>query len=225
MTEDVFAMNTLSLSPLFAGLTPEERLYALDFFHARERRYARGDALHRPGDVFPAFGFVLSGTVHVLSYDYNGAPMIMATVTSGETFGESLCYLRQPAWVHVRAAEDAAVLWLDPARLHADAPYVSPLDARLAERFTAMLAERTLRMNDRIQILSKVGLREKLVTYLSQCARRAASDSFSIPHSREELAVYLGVNRSALSRELSRMRAEGMIDYERNRFRVIKKLG
>ena len=217
-------MNPLAISPLFSGLTPGEIAYALRFFDAQERRYPKGGALHRTGEPFTAFGLVLSGAVHVLSYDYNGTPMIMASVTAGESFGESLCFLRQPAGVYVRAAEDAAVLWLNPDRLRADAPRTCPLDDRLAERFTAMLAERTLRMNDRIQILSKIGLREKLVTYLSQCARAAGSDSFSVPLSREELAVYLGVNRSALSRELSRMRADGLVEYERNRFRVIKTL-
>ena len=76
-------------------------------------------------------------------------------------------------------------------------------------------------MNDRIQVLSKQLLRDKLTTYFSQCAVRARSRSFSIPFDRESLAAYLGVNRSALSRELSRMQREGLIRYEKNRFTLL----
>ena len=81
-----------------------------------------------------------------------------------------------------------------------------------------MLAERTLKMNDRIQILSKPTLRDKIVTFLSQASRRAGSGTVRIPLDREGLAAFLGCERSALSRELSRMQKDGLITYRKNLF-------
>ena len=86
-----------------------------------------------------------------------------------------------------------------------------------------MLAGRTLDMNNRIQILSNLTLREKLITFFSQAVSSGGSTQFDLPFDRESMAVYLGTNRSALSRELSKMRDEGIISFQRNHFTVFKK--
>ena len=82
-----------------------------------------------------------------------------------------------------------------------------------------MLAERTLAMNDRIQILSKPAIREKVITLLSQY-RASPGETVELPFGREAMAKYLGVNQSALSRELSRMQDEGIISFKGRRFTV-----
>jgi CRP-like cAMP-binding protein len=102
-------------------------------------------------------------------------------------------------------------------------PSTHVLDAALAGRFTAMLAARTLTMNDRIQILSNITIRGKLVTLFSQLAARAGAQEFAVPFDRGDMAAYLGVNRSALSRELSKMRDEGIIDFHKNEFKITRK--
>ena len=84
----------------------------------------------------------------------------------------------------------------------------------------ALLAQRTLTMNDRIQILTQPSIRAKLNLYFTQCANRFNSRTFTIAFNRNQLADYLAVNRSALSRELSRMKEEGLIDYHLNSFSI-----
>ena len=81
-----------------------------------------------------------------------------------------------------------------------------------------MLAERTLKMNDRIQILSRMSIREKLRAFFTECARDAGSGRFTVPFDRAGMAAYLGVDRSALSRELSRMQHDGEIMYHKKEF-------
>ena len=95
------------------------------------------------------------------------------------------------------------------------------LALNLTERFASVLALRALYQNDRIQILSKPKIRDRLVTFLSQCERRYGSRTFIIPFDRTSLAVYLGVNRAALSRELSKMKEEGILDFFRSSFRLL----
>ena len=207
----------LRKNTLFAPMTDAEITAALSLFAARPAAYARGELLHRMGEPLLAFGIVLSGSVQVYTDDLDGNRMMMASVEPGGTFGESLAYLATPAPVYIQSAAGAEVLWLDPACLRAPRADTHALHAR----FTATLAARALEMNDRIQILSKPTLREKILCFLSQAERRNGARTFTIPLDREGLATYLGANRAALSRELSSLKRAGVIDYYKNSFKIL----
>lgn len=209
--------NTVSANKLFSGLSSEDVKYALSFFSAREASFEKGEMLSRPGEPLYRFGLVLDGTLQVCMDDFDGNSIIMAIVTPSHTFGESLCFLGTPAPVHIYALSETKILWLstDNVRAHKN----DPRDNLLSNRFISMLAEKTLEMNDRIQILSKIKLRDRLITYFSQCVARYGN-TFELPLSRESMAVYLGTNRSALSRELGKMRDEGIIEFTRSNFTV-----
>ena len=201
---------------LFSGLTEGELSDALHFFDAREKKYARGELLKSAVDPLPAFGLVLSGAVTVAMEDIDGREMLLSHVAPGSTFGESLCYLCETAPITIAALSDARVLWLRADRLRERAE--TPLEQTLQARFTAMLARRTLKMNDRIQILSRGSIRQKLNAFFTECARDAGSPAFAVPFDRAGMAAYLGVDRSALSRELSRLRDEGLLTFSKNQF-------
>ncbi len=203
---------------LFSGFSDEEFRQALQFYEASEKSSRKGDMLNRLGDPLPAFGLVLEGSVQVYMYDYDGQPIIMAQVNPGGTFGESLCFLREEAMVMIEAVTDVRILWLRTENLRRSVQ--SPLEQELCRRFIAWLARRALAQNRRIQVLSKNTLRAKLITYLSQYAVRHGSE-FDLPLNRSSLALYLGTDRSALSRELSRMKQEGFLDFDRNHFRLL----
>ena len=208
---------------LFKDLDEDELQYALAFFHARKRSFARGEVLHLPDHVMRRFGLVLEGNIQVSMDDFDGNHMIMASVTPGITFGESLCYLGRKTEVSVYSVTDSEVLMMDTESLKDAGRALTGLDSELARRFTAMLAQRALAMNDRIQILSKPSIRRKIITLLSQYAGRSGSSTVILPFSREAMAVYLGVNQSALSRELGEMQKEGILTFRRNEFRILKR--
>lgn len=208
--------------PLFSGMTETEQKNALALFSAAERLHPRGSILASAGGRLERFGLVLSGTVQVSLIDIDGNSIIMASVTAGETFGESLCWLKtEEIPVTITAVSDAEILWLSPENLMPDKPETD-LARELKYRFSSMLAGKTLLMNDRIQVLSKPSIRLKLITLLSQYSVRFGSKTFSVPFDRETLALYLGVNRSALSRELSAMQKEGIIEFYKNTFKILK---
>ena len=213
--------NILNHCILFKDLNDSELAYALRFFNAQERSCRRGEQLNRPGEVMDRFGLVLSGNVQVFMDDYGGNPLMMASVTPGITFGESLCYLHKEAAVSVISVEESSVLMMDTKSL--DDPPVNPvaMDLHLTRRFTAMLADRALKMNDRIQILSKLTIREKVITLLSQYAVREGTSIITLPFNREAMATYLGTNQSALSRELSRMQEDGEIRFRGSTFEIL----
>lgn len=206
--------------PLFSGMERSDICRSLEWMNYRFASYRKNQYLHHYEDSFDAFGLVVYGRVKVMIDDIEGNPALMSEVTPGRTFGESLSFLhRQDSNVYICAAEDTGVIWLSPKCLFAGKDH--PQVALLEKRFASILAARTLAMNDRIQILSKLSLREKIITFLTFAKRDADSNDITVSMSREEMAVYLGTNRSALSRELSRLKTDGLIDYSRNHFQIL----
>ncbi|MEF9879009.1 MAG: Crp/Fnr family transcriptional regulator [Clostridia bacterium] len=214
-------MNTrlIRTHPLFQGLGDAQFTQALSYLDASEKGYPKGAFLNRISMPLTRFGLVLSGVVMVAMNDLNGNQMIMASVKGGDTFGESLCYLGVEASVLICAATDVSVLWLSTEKLKMHSGQ-SPLGCELCNRFTAMLANRTLSMNERIQILSKKSIRDKLLTFFSQYASKDGG-AFTIPFERSSMAAFLGCDRSALSRELSNMQAEGILQFQKNEFQIL----
>ncbi len=212
-------ISKIRKNSLFEGLCDGELSRALEMFSAVTAHYEKGEHLLRAGEPFLCFGILLSGAVSVYMDDIDGERMIMASVGAGDTFGESHAYLgTKESPVYILAAESAEVVWLSPSSLYG--VMGDTLALRLRERFTALLAKRALYQNERIQILSKPKIRARLVTFLTQWEAKTKSKTFSVPFDRASLAVYLGVNRSALSRELSAMKEEGLIDFYKNTFKL-----
>lgn len=218
----------LESCPLFTGLTDEEAARALALLDAREVRASRGTILQQPGASVARFGVVLSGLVEVSMEDMDGGRVLMASVPAGGVYAESMCFLGTPSSpVTVTAALDSEVLLLSADVLHAGDGKTGADDTdaslrqTLTERFTALLAAKTLSLNGRIQSLCRPHLREKLMTFFAQCRREYGADIFTISMDRAALAAYLGTDRSALSRELSAMRRAGLIDFYRSTFRIL----
>ena len=211
----------LRSNPLFDGLDRDGLARLLAVMKAEKAACEKGALLHAAGTRLNRFGIVLSGAVRVCVDDIEGNRMIMAEVAPGTSFGESLCFLRiSESPVYIYASEDSEVLWLSTDALAAECG--DPFCAELLRRFATALAEKNLSMNNRIQVLSKLTLRSKLTAYFSQLAADQGSDSVRLPMNREDTAAYIGVNRSALSRELARMKAEGLIGYRKNEIRLLR---
>jgi len=214
-------MKALRTNPLFDGLDGEELARLMTVMRAERTVGKKGTLLHAAGTPMNRFGILLSGAVQVCVDDIEGNRMIMAEVAPGTSFGESLCFLRKKeSPVYIFASEESEVLWLRTDAL-TDGDE-DPFRLELLRRFTAALAEKNLSMNNRIQVLSKLSLRGKLNAYFTELAAAQGSTVIRLPMNREDTAAYIGVNRSALSRELARMKAEGLIDYRKNEIRILR---
>ncbi len=213
--------ESMRRSKLFCGMSDEEIQEGLLFFKAKIQAFAKNEIIKNTDMKLYAFGLVLTGGITVLMDDFDGNCLVMSSAMESETFGESLCFLQRNDPVYIKANQYTEILWLYCDNLQKDCSCSSACDLR--NRFTALLASRALTMNDRIQILSKYTIREKLITYFSQCANRAQCNTFTLPLDRAALASYVGTERSALSRELSRMQNQGIIKIEKNRITLIQK--
>ena len=213
--------DIITRSPLFASLSDKELIYALSLFSAKAVTYKKGEFLHTAGNKLQRFGLVLYGKIQVCSDDIEGNKMIMANVTAGDTFGESLCFLKiNESPCYISATENSCVLTLSPDDLYCASPDKENIE--MQKRFTAMIATRTLQMNFRIQVLSKLTIREKLLCFFANLVRENKGNTFSLSLSRNDMAAYIGADRSAMSRELSKMKKEGLIDYYKDTVRILK---
>jgi CRP-like cAMP-binding protein len=207
---------------LFSGIKGEERESLLKCLQASKRRYKKGELVFTAGDA-PAVGLLQSGAVQVTSEDPAGNRAIIGRMEPGDLFGEAFaCAGAEKMPFSVEAVSDSEVLLIDVKRILVTCPTACPFHARLIENLMAILARKNILLGSKIRHLSRRSTREKLLSYLSENAREAGSRTFAIPFNRQELADYLCVERSAMSAELSKLKAEGFLDFNKNRFTLLR---
>ena len=119
------------------------------------------------------------------------------------------------------AAADSEIAFISLAHVLTICSNVCQFHSRIIQNLLRMIAEKNLRLNQKIDFMSQKTTKEKLLSYLFAQAKQTGSSDFSIPFDRQALADYLGVERSAMSAELSKLRKEGKIDYYKNHFRIL----
>ena len=205
---------TLLGSKLFAGVSYAALPGLLDQLHARLETFPAGAVLVRRGEQVREVGVVLAGSARSLIRDAAGGELIVSLVEPGSFLGVLLAASRtRKSPVTVQATQETTAIFF-PARELTRSP--------LLENFLDSVAEQSLSLNDRIDCLIRRSVREKVSTYLLRTAARQGSREITLPLDREAMANYLNVERSALSRELSRMKADGLIDYRKNVFRLLE---
>lgn len=209
-------------TPLFAGVAEPELTQMLGCLAARRASYARGEAILHAGDRTAELGVLLSGEVHLERTDAHGNRELVGQVHAGGIFAEVFACLRDvPLSVTATAAAPAQVLFLDVERVLHVCPSACAFHSRVVQNLLHLLAGKNYRLTEKLEHISRRTTREKLLSYLAAQSRAAHSTTFFIPFNRQQLADYLAVDRSAMSKELARMRADGLIEYERNRFRLM----
>jgi CRP-like cAMP-binding protein len=207
---------------LFEGIEPSDLPVLLDCLAATRASFEKNSFIFMAGDPARSVGVVLSGRAHILQEDYWGNRSILTWIERGGLFGEAMACAEIPRLpVSVIAAEASDVLLINCGRIVAICPSACPFHARLVKNMVRILANKNVTLTQKIEHLTRRTTREKLLSYLSEQADRAVSDSFEIPFNRQELAEYLSVDRSAMSNELSKMRDENLLRYRRKYFELI----
>ncbi len=197
-------ITAVSLAPLLAAAQP-----TLKTFTANER-------IWQAGEQAASFGLVGAGTVQILKEDAQGNRTIVATVSEAGIFGEAYAYASTgPLPVSVDAST-TTVLFFEPKRLLNLAHL--PQGEQLLSNLLQILARKSLLLNQKVEILSQRKIADKVLTFLQLEAKRQARQPMLLPYNRQEMADFLGVERSALSAALSSMKKAGLIDYRKNEF-------
>lgn len=214
--------DILKGSILFDGIDERDIAPMLSCLGARRAGFAKGEYLLREGETTDCVGLLLSGSALIVRDDFWGNRNLIAKATPPQLFAEAYaCCPGAPLGVSVVAQHPGELLWLSVARILTVCPSSCERHSALIRNLLSAIARRNLYFNEKLVHMGQRTTREKLLSYLSAEARAAASDEFRIPFDRQQLADYLSVERSAMSAELGRLRRDGVVEFEKNRFRLI----
>ena len=215
--------EVLAACPLFEGVSRQDMEAMLQCMQARIIDVPKGGAVFRVDGPAEYVGILLSGSVRVFRDDFDGNRAIQATIQPGELFGETFAcagVARLP--VSVEADQSSRVLLIRLKRIIETCPSACGFHNRVVLNLLRVLAEKNLQLNQKLEITSRRTTREKLMAYLMAQAKRGGSDAFTIPFDRQGLADFLGVDRSALSAEIGKLRREGVLESDRSMFTLLQ---
>jgi len=209
-------------SPLFAGIRPEDMEGMLGCIGYHIRSYEKGQIIAFEEENINHVGVVLTGAVDMLKEDLWGNRTMLVRSYPEDIFGETFaCGEDSLSVVNFAAAEDCRVLFLSFCRVMHTCTHACVFHQTLIENMVRLIARKNRELMRKIEVVSKKTLREKILSYLSIQAQSQGANSFEIPLGRVEWAEYLCADRSALTRELAKMKDEGLIDYHRNSFKIL----
>ncbi|WP_303868817.1 Crp/Fnr family transcriptional regulator [Acetobacterium wieringae] len=206
---------------LFDGI--DENLEAmLQCLGGEVKTYDRGEIILLTGQPVPAVGVILSGEVQVIQEDYYGNRSILTELSPSHIFGEAFASAGiKESPVTVLAKTNASVMFLGIERIINTCPNSCIFHNQLIENLLKILARKNILLSNKNQLLSRRTIQDKVLSYLSMQAEKKGNLAFEIPFSRNELADFLCVDRSALSRVLSKLQKEGIIEYTNNHFKLL----
>ena len=209
----------LQRSMLFRGLTGDEIPAALDFLHAEVRKYKKGAGILHAGLTTDRMGLVLEGSVTIENNDMWGNRTILSHIGKGQFFAETYAYLPdEPMLVDVVANENCRILFLRIGSLQGSSYLSAPWLMAFVSNLLRISAHKNLTLSGRSFHTAPKTIRGRVMSYLNTVSLQMGSHEFDIPFDRQQLADYLNLERSALSKELGKMRRDGLISVRKNHF-------
>jgi len=212
----------LKKTKLFSGVGEEDISTMLSCLEAKLHRYKKGEYVLRQGEHLSDILVLAQGSLYIQRDDHWGNRSILGHIGVGEIFGEAYAAPESgPLLNDVIAVEDSAVFFFDVKRVISTCSSACRFHTMVVQNLFYAISEKNRSLVQKLDHMSRRTTRGKLISYLSEEAGKQNSESIIIPFNRQQLADYLSVDRSAMSSELCRMRDEGLLEFEKNRFRLL----
>lgn len=206
---------------LFMGMEQVEINTALDALDATYKSYNKGETILHAGDRTDSVCVVISGSVTIESNDMWGNRTILNIIDASDFFAESYAVLKdETLLVDAVANEKSEVLFLRIGKVFGNINF-QLWQNKLVKNLLMISASKNLMLSGRSFHISPKTARGRIMTYLNSVSLKKHSKIFEIPFDRQQMADYLNLERTALSKELSRMRQEGIIDFHKNHFKIL----
>lgn len=212
-------LKVLQQVPLFKGIEANEFGSLFGCVGAKREDFEKDAFISLDGDMTNSIGIVLSGHAQIIKEDIFGNRAILNQLATGSVFGESfVCGGHFALTVSVQATEKCSVLFLPFDRVMTICHSACGFHNTLVRNMVTMVARKNIKLLERLEVATKHTLREKMLTYLSQLSLEQSSSTVTSLLGRVDLADYLGVDRSALTRELNHMRDDGLLVFSKNTY-------
>ena len=209
-------------SPLFDGVNSDDRKTMLGCIGYHIGTFKKGDIVAFEDENIKHIGIIISGAVDMVKEDLWGNKTMLVRIGKDQLFGETFaCGDDDLSMVTFIASENASIMFMPFCRIMRNCTMSCEFHHRLTENMVRLIANKNRELMQKIEVVSKRTIREKLLSYLSIQGKLQGTRYIEIPLGRVELAEYLCTDRSALTRELVKMKNEGLIDYDKNCFRIL----
>lgn len=211
-------IEILVKNPLFKGISKENIDKFIIESKAYKKSFNKNEFIYHTGDSINEIGIILSGKLYIENYDNAGNKVIFATISKGGHFGDSYACTEFPIMVDVRATEKSEVLFIKTDYILSD--NFSEENLKITKNIINILVGKNMILSKKIRNISHKTIRMKIMSYLIEESIVKNSKNFEINYDRQALADYLNCDRSQLSKEFSKMKDEGLIDYNKNKFEI-----
>lgn len=212
-------ISILKQTQLFTGINEDEIAAMLECLQARIRTYEKGEYVFRQGEYLTDIAVLAEGRLYIQREDFWGNHSIVQNIEAGEIFGEAYIAPGSGAVLNdVAAIEKSTVIFCDVSKILTVCSSACRFHVAVVQNLFYSISEKNRKLVQKLGHMSKRTTREKLMSYLSDEAKRQGSHRITIPFNRQQLADFLSVDRSAMSKELCKMRDDGLIVFEKNRF-------
>lgn len=216
--------NSLRNTKLFKGIQDEELMKICNSVDAVEKRYAPKQIIINQGEPVNRIGILKRGSVISTKQHYDGNEQILRIYRQGEVFSlDSVSTTLATSPVTVVSQSESSVVFIPYGKIFAVQSISSKAKETVHTNCGEILGNELIRLMYKIDVLSKRTLQERILTFLSLLREKSDGDTFEIDMNQEQLAQYLCVNRSVLSKELNQMRKCGLIDYKGKWFTLFQK--
>ena len=207
---------------LFNGIKENEICALIKCLDGRIKTYDKSEIVFHEGQSYNQSGILITGTLQIVQYDFAGNRSILSEIEPLQLFGESYAITGSKLPISVEALESSVVLFINSNKISSVCEHKCKYHVSLINNLLRILSANNIKLNTKIQCLSKRTTREKILNYLYSQAQKQKSNEFEIPFDRQSLADYLCVERSAMSVEISKLCRENIIESKRNKFKLLK---
>lgn len=209
--------ETVKECTIFKNFSIDEIIEIFSVISFYEKDYKKNDIILAENTKVEYFGIITNGKIALSNFDYFGNRNILNVFEKGDSFAEALVSLEIQIPNEVISLTDSSIVWIEYKSLSKSLYY-----QKILNNLLNIISTKNLILNKKLQILSKRTTREKILEYLSNQKKALSLDSnFEINLNRNEMADYLALDRSNLSRELGKLKKEGIIDFEKNKFKLL----
>lgn len=215
-------LEILKKNSLFTDFNDDEILTLLYSINAKISLYEKNEYILHINDDIDKFGILIEGQLNVQRIDYEGNLNIISNLKPSQLFAEAFVYAdikKMP--VNVFCITQCKVIFIKKDSIESLFENDIHLYRKISNNILKDMSKKLFSLNRKVEILTKQNIREKVLAYLNSIYEVTNKNIIEVPFNREQLADFLCVNRSALSRELSKMKDEGIIDFHKNAFKIL----
>ncbi len=215
-------IDVLKKNELFEGITTAELTAMIHCLNMVVCEYSKSEYIALAGEKFDSLGIVVKGEAAALKEDEDGNRTIMALLKPGDIFGEMAAFCQKPAWPdNVYVQERCTVCFIPSIRIISACNNACRWHTILIQNLLKTISEKALMLNKKVEYLTIKSMRGRICAFLLEQHRITGQTTINLPMNRNELADFLNVSRPSMSREICKMRDEGMVDFHKSTFRIL----